>query len=195
MKKLYITFIFSFGLIGALLTACFCKDVQPYWKPVSGSTIVFSVHDLSYSEILSGDTIQADSVAFTLKFDPVFLSVNNDYFGLLGNSALATQKCPVDGHEGLKYEVTSISIFCNEDYNGIAAGNDISQFFRFKGQLLQNSYSDMFNGFGYHYGPEGFGTEIFLVNQSNNVIERNFTVLVEFENGDFVTMQTLDFTW
>lgn len=195
MKKLTITFIFSFGLIGALLTACFCKDVQPYWKPVSGTTSVFSVQDFSYFEIFSGDTIQADSVAFTLKFDPVFLSGSNDYFGLLGNAARATQKCPVDGHEGLKYEVTSISISSNEDYNGISAGNDISQFFRFKGELLQNSYSEMFNGFEYDYSPDGFGTEIFLVNQPNDIVERNFTVIVEFENGDSVTMQTLDFTW
>jgi hypothetical protein len=91
MKKLSITFIFSFGLVGAILTACFCKDVQPYWKPVSGSASVHSMQDFNHIEIFSGDTIQADSVAFTLKFDPVFIATDNNYLGLLGNSARATQ--------------------------------------------------------------------------------------------------------
>jgi hypothetical protein len=195
MKKLSITFVFSFGLIGVLLTACFCKDVQPYWRPISGSTSVFSMLDNNLVEVNPGDTVQADSIALLLNFEAEFVSMKYSPLAQLTNVARATQKCPVDGHQGLKNKIATISIMSNENYNGIDAGQDISQFFRHRGQPLSISYVDLLNNYGYENMSYGLEREIYLIDQPINSIDRNLTVEIEFENDEAVTMQTLNFTW
>lgn len=195
MKKLSVTFILSFGLIGALLTACFCKDVQPYWKPVSGSATVFSMLDSNLVQLNSGDTLQADSVAFRLSYEAEFLSMQYNPFAQLGNVVRATQKCPVDGHQGLKNKISSISVTSNKEYNGVSSGEDISSSFRYNGLPLESSYIDILNNYGYDYLSFGWEREIYLVTQPTNPVERNITFKLEFENGEILTMQTLNFTW
>jgi hypothetical protein len=53
----------------------------------------------------------------------------------------------------------------------------------------------MFSNYGYDYVPNGFEREIYLVYQPNNSDERNFTIIIDFENGEAMSMQTLSFTW
>ncbi len=195
MKKLTITFIFSLGLIGTLFTACFCKDVQPYWKPKSGSINLYSSLDGSLEEVSAGDTVQADSLAVILQYEAEYVASKYNPFAQLGNIARATQKCPVDGHAGLKRKATSISITSNESYNGLNAGEELSQFFKYNGESIQISYLNELNQFGYEYVAYGFNREMYWVIPPNNSIERNLIVKVNFEGGETVTMQTNDFTW
>lgn len=195
MKRLYITIIFSLGLIGTLFTACFCKDVQPFWNPVSGSVTVYSMLDNNFMQVYSGDTIQTDSLALSLSYDAEFVAMEYSPLVQLGNMARATQKCPVDGHVGLKYKATSISITSNESYNGVNPGEELSQFFNYRGQPLESNYLNTLNGYSYEHVAYGYEREIYWITQPSNPVERNLTIKVDFENGHSVLMQTLDFTW
>tara|TARA_B100000508_G_scaffold140085_2_gene140005 strand:- start:5618 stop:6205 length:588 start_codon:yes stop_codon:yes gene_type:complete len=195
MKKLSITLIFSLGIIGALFTACFCKEVQPYWKPTTGSTMMQAISNTGYTEILANDTIEADSIEIGIFFEAQYISQNNNsWMSQLGNVARATQKCPTDGHQGLKYQVSELTIVSDQDFGQFSAGDDLKSQFTFRGMPLSINYQSIFSNNHLIYDQK-YGDNIMLKNQPNVTVERTFTITVEFQDGQVIQMTTLPFTW
>lgn len=195
MKKLIVSIVFTFGLMSLLLTACLCKDVQPYWQPTTGSANVY-INDGAYSQVDYQDTIQVNSIEINLVFETIFLSQGaTNSFWPLGNVARATQKCPTDGHQGLKYQIEDLTITSDEDFNQFAAGDDLKSIFSMDSVSLSQNYSQLLQTYSYEYLNDGCSRSIYLNEQPANAIERDFTISIAFANGEQVEMTTTRFTW
>lgn len=194
MKNLSLTFIFTFGVISLLLTACFCKEVKPHWKVTSGGTLSHAIKDLTYAEIGYQDTIQADSIQIELIVQTAFLS-HQDWLSPLSNYARATQKCPTDGHQGLKYPIVDLIITSSTDFNQYTAGTDLKPLFNFQGENLAVSFPKLFQNYSFEYLNNGYRRSIVLTEPPATTAQRNFTIKCIFEGGEIVEMTTTDFIW
>lgn len=192
MKKLAITFVFSVGMISVLLMAC-CKGVQPYWKPDSGAVTVIAHNDSTFYQVYNQDTVQADFIEMALTFQTVFVSQQSSQsIWQMGNVARASQKCPLDGHKGLKYALEDVTIISDQDYNQYSAGEDLEQVFS---DSMDNYFSDIFQPYEYEYIENGMKRSVFLKEQPGSSVERKFTFIFEFSNGQVIEMTTPSFTW
>jgi hypothetical protein len=186
MKKLSLTLVFSLGLIGTVLTACFCKDPDfPYFKMGNGMANV-----LQYSDSVSWgvgvdstvDTITTDSAIVHLSIEKVYVASRNSFY--FGNVARAFQ-CPADGHLGLKYPLERLEITSDQPYLNHEAGEDLSEFFFLNDQpvnevvydIIQYNAQDEITATGYD--------ELYLMipNRPQEQEKRVFNFIWHFENG------------
>lgn len=197
MKKIILTIVLTFGIIGVILTSCLCKDVQDYWMPesLSSKIVDFESSMIPYE---SNDTINTDSISIEVYFEHIYLSeMNNEYFNL-GNSAFASQKCPLDGNEGLKYGVQSFKITSNKDYDSIPAGENLHHLlYNLKQEKMSNSYTQTFEVIdtGFRNGYISDVVSFTLKHKPSNTESRYFTLTWTFDNGHSISANTQSVVW
>lgn len=196
MKKIILTIVLTFGLIGVILTSCLCKDVQDYWMPESPSSKIVN-YELSATPYESNDTINTDSISIEVYFEHIYFSeMKNEYFNF-GNSAYATQKCPLDGHEGLKYGVQSFKITSNKDYDSIPAGENLHNFLYRGPEKMSNSYTQTFDAIdaGFRNDYISDVVSFTLKHKPSNAESRYFTLTWTFDNGHSISANTQSVVW
>jgi hypothetical protein len=198
MKKVSLTMVFSLGLIGALLTACFCKEPDlPYFQMGNGTARV-----LQYSDSLSWgagvdsttDTITTDSAIVHLTIEKIYVaSVNSFYFG---NVARA-YRCPANGYLGLKYPFDRLEITSDKPYQNLAAGEDLSEFFFLNDKPVNEVVYDIIQ---YNAHDEIISTgydELYLLipNRPQNQEKRVFNFIWHFKNGTTSSISSTPLVW
>lgn len=196
MKKVALTLILSFGLIGAILTSCFCKDVRDYWMPESATSniVIYQSDNIPYQ---ANDTVFTDSILMHVSFEQVYLSETGTEYFNFGNSAFATQKCPIDGNEGIKYNVQSFKITSNKDFNSIQAGQNLNSLIYLNEEPMSVVYAKTFNqidlslrnGYNQNY------LNLTIKEKPSTVTSRFFTLSWTFENGQTLSATTQEIVW
>lgn len=196
MKKLILTIVLSFGLIGVIITSCICKDVQDYWMPKSMSSDIVDLQS-SMTTYEPNDTVYTDSMYIKVNFEHIYFSeIQNDFYNF-GNSAFAFQKCPLNGHEGLKYAVESFKITSNKDFDSIPAGENLSHILYMGQDVMSDYYVETFDviqqAFQHHHIEDYL---IFNIKQKPiNTESRYFTLTWTFKNGQISSAQTQNVVW
>ena len=179
MKKVLLAFLLTTGIL-----SCLCGDANPFWN-VTDFDFEF-IND--QNEWSTSDTITQDSMTFIVDFDFEYLSsINmNDLF----ITAAAATSCPDPGTDGMKDPITNIILTCNEDYNGITAGeslativkhNNIEGFQGFTDQVATYPAVDFFN--------------FTVIEKPSSLDSFKFNLLLEFESGTNLSRETGYIFW
>lgn len=127
LKKIFILPV-GFILVHALYIGC-CKCIDGnYYRELS------SMNALHYSKLTNSsmDTVYIKDTLFTsllVRFNYISKSKPNP-FNQLVNAAYATSCNCNTGDLGYKYNIDSIEITSNKNFNGIPSGNNIAGFFK-----------------------------------------------------------------
>jgi hypothetical protein len=196
MKKVALTLILSFGLIGAILTSCFCKDVRDYWMPESATSKIVSFQS-DNTPYQTNDTVYSDSILIRVGFEQVYLSEGNTESFNFGNSAFATQKCPINGNEGIKHNVISFEVTCNKDFNSIQAGENLNSLLFLNEEPMSLAYAKTFNqiDLSLRSGYIQNHVDLTFKEKPSMAESRFFTLTWTFENGQILSTTTQDIFW
>lgn len=196
MKKFILTIILSTGLVGVILTSCLCKNIPEHWMPesMSASIVNFDSETLPYPE---NDTITEKSIKIELNFEHNYMAEKNNSFNHFVNTALASQKCPAHGHQGIKYSVSSFKITSNKDFDTIPAGSDLSGLLYLNQNPMSNHFNETFNGIDEGVNQGYYGNSIYFIikNQPSITESRYFTLTWIFENNQKMSCDTQSIIW
>lgn len=113
-----------------VVNACRCPEVEyPYHD--------FASLEFSYQNSTNNDTVyvQNDTLSFWLNDAEITYVASTPSFSLIP-MAYATQPCPTDGEFGRKYDVVSIEVYSDQDYDAAhPAGTLLNDF------VLGNKYN------------------------------------------------------
>lgn len=174
-----------------LIPSCYCPDVDLYYIPQEMA--ITSIWNNSLYDDFEDLTIEeADGFELWIEFTQrEFISERRPSFSFT-NQAMATQPCPEDGEQGLKYKATAIEIISNSDFQEIPAGESINHFFHIleynqdseegTPQYLEVELENVIPSINMEYA---YSPEISLKSgmPPENNLAHSFTVTLTFENG------------
>lgn len=188
MKNLKLLVLLT--LCCGLIPSC-CDEVIPYFKPSSLENEVYLdgqlLADLEDTELFSTEGLQ-----LWLSFGNVEFIAEQQFNFSFQNTCLATQPCPEDGHLGLKSPVSTILITSSAEFQGMSAGEDISQYFHVLEFLerdeednpvyTEESVTNSFGRFSYLVYDSSY-VELNFSELPDNNETHEFSVELTFEDG------------
>jgi len=194
MKKIFLVFCFTFGLLGLIITSCdLCENIRSYW--VAEELNVHLVSHNSGSELSEEEVYAEDTLVIAFSFSPKVIASSNISFlnGFIGNQAYAMKKCPEEGYKGPKYDIVNFTVTSSNEFPGVPAGEPINDLL-----ITEQGYpltTSMINNDLIDQGYLKSHFNILLTKPVESGEMCSFSCTIEFSNGQSFTSETLPILW
>jgi hypothetical protein len=184
-----ILIVFGYFLLGIIISCC--EEVtHPYYD--------FKTMEIE-TQVWENDTTNGNfSTMFSIKLEDftLYSDVGTNFF----NSAYATQPCPENGNEGLKFPITEIKITCDQIFfDTIQSNTDISYLFfstEYSDSMVSLVNLDVNQYFmTYSRGIQSFFPALYLSKNNLLGIEHVFTFDLKKANGALVSGTSDPVVW
>lgn len=182
MKKFIITTLLSTGFLG--FGACTCDDYIPYWNITDYN---ITVSDPWHNSPVNG-VIETDTLRIDLDFETQFLTEQRAGFFL--NTALAMQKCPEDGDEGMKDLLTGFTIVSDAPFNDFQPGLPLNALVLINETIPVEDWVQSMQHAD-HYER----ITLYITEKPEEFKQHKFTISMSFASGKVIAKETEKVIW
>ncbi len=183
MKKRLLTILFASGLLA--LVSCICKDIKPFWN-ITDYQIVPLNQDLTQPPT---DTIRTLELVLRIDLNVEFLSSWAPHLPV--SNCLATS-CEDPGYEGMKDQLTSLTVTSNALFNGKPIGSSLNDIAHFYGQT---PVSDWVALLGVREPDLYTPLYLYLTEKPLDNHTHQFTITTTFESGATISQSSPTVVW